>query len=312
MERRISNLSKRFGDQWVLRDVEFDVTSGTVICICGAAGSGKSTLLRLIAGKEKANSGEFADFSSDDVYFDDPKNSRGLLSLFGTLGDGRTAGSNPVSRLENSLSSPKNIILLDEPFAGLDRETRSLGSRTIREAAKLGKTVIFAAADFKHACEAAENVVMIDRGTVIQTGTPQEVYENPVTAAVARLTGMVNLIEARRLTSSNADRPEFHTIDGGHRIFSQAVAKSRLGAINQNMMLGIRPEDVVIAMNASFPEDNVIRATVTGVRFDGETSLVDLNAAGLTLTARVFKVVGLNIGDECMLGLPPHRVAVLN
>ncbi|MBX3292895.1 MAG: ATP-binding cassette domain-containing protein [Acidobacteria bacterium] len=312
MERRISNLSKRFGNQWVLRDVEFDFASGTVICVSGTAGSGKSTLLRLIAGKEKANSGEFTHFSSEDVYLADQGNSRGLFSLFGTLGDGRTAGSDALSQLESSLTGPKETILLDEPFAGLDRETRSLSASKIREATKRGKTVIFAAADFKHACEAAEKVIILDRGTVMQTGTPHEVYENPVSAAVAVLTGMMNLIEARRLTSSNADIPEFHTINGGHRIFSQAVPKYRLGAINQNMMLGIRPEDVVIAMNASFPEDNVIRATVTEVRFDGETSLVDLDASGLLLTARVFKVVGLNIGDECMLGLPPHRVAILN
>ncbi|QQS33441.1 MAG: ATP-binding cassette domain-containing protein [Acidobacteriota bacterium] len=312
MELRITNLSKRFGDQWILRDVEFSVRLGTVVCICGAAGSGKSTLLRLIAGKEKANGGTFTDLSSEDVYFSDPGNSRGLLSIFGASGERRSAGSVAFSHLDSSLKSPKNIILLDEPFAGMDRETRSRSVRTIREAAKLGKTVIFAAADFKHPCEAAENVIMLDRGTVMQAGTPQEVYENPVSASVAVLTGMINLIEARRLTSSNADIPEFHTINGGLRIFSQAVAKSRLGAINQNMLLGIRPEDVVIAMNASFPEDNVIRATVTDVRFDGETSLVDLDAGGLSLTARVFKVVGLNIGDECMLGLPPHRVAVLN
>jgi hypothetical protein len=66
-----------------------------------------------------------------------------------------------------------------------------------------------------------------------------------------------------------------------------------------------------MSMGASFPEDNLLRAVVTGIHFRGATSLVEFDASGLTLQARVFKVVGLNVGDECMLGMPPHRIIIL-
>ncbi|HTH51223.1 MAG TPA: TOBE domain-containing protein, partial [Pyrinomonadaceae bacterium] len=120
-----------------------------------------------------------------------------------------------------------------------------------------------------------------------------------------------NLIEARRLSKNDAELPEFHTIEGGHRIFAAPTEKNRLGSIHQNVTLCIRSEQVAISMGASFPEDNLLRAVVAGIQFRGATSMIEFDASGLRLEARVFKVVGLNVGDECMLGLPPHRMVVL-
>ena len=45
---KISHLSKTFGKNVVLRDIDFSVCTGDVTCIIGASGSGKSTLLRCL------------------------------------------------------------------------------------------------------------------------------------------------------------------------------------------------------------------------------------------------------------------------
>jgi len=66
-----------------------------------------------------------------------------------------------------------------------------------------------------------------------------------------------------------------------------------------------------MSMGASFPEDNLLRGVVTGIQFRGTTSIVDFDAAGLKLQTRIFKAVGIEIGQEFMLGLPPHRIIVL-
>ena len=55
---QVEHLSKTFGDNPVLRDVDFDVKEGDVTCIIGASGSGKSTLLRCINLLEKPTGGE--------------------------------------------------------------------------------------------------------------------------------------------------------------------------------------------------------------------------------------------------------------
>lgn len=54
----IRHLEKRFGDHVVLKDIDFEVKTGEVVCIIGASGSGKSTLLRCINLLETPSSGE--------------------------------------------------------------------------------------------------------------------------------------------------------------------------------------------------------------------------------------------------------------
>ena len=55
---QINHLSKSFGSNLVLKDIDFSVNQGDVISIIGASGSGKSTLLRCINLLETPSSGE--------------------------------------------------------------------------------------------------------------------------------------------------------------------------------------------------------------------------------------------------------------
>ena len=54
----VKNLSKKFGEREVLKDISFQVEEGKVICLIGASGSGKSTLLRCLNLLETPTSGE--------------------------------------------------------------------------------------------------------------------------------------------------------------------------------------------------------------------------------------------------------------
>ncbi len=56
----VKHLSKSFGDHDVLKDIDFNVSKGEVICIIGSSGSGKSTLLRCINLLEKPSGGEIS------------------------------------------------------------------------------------------------------------------------------------------------------------------------------------------------------------------------------------------------------------
>ena len=127
----------------------------------------------------------------------------------------------------------------------------------------------------------------------------------------ASLTGPCNLIEGRRLTSSKSDLPEFQTIAGEHRLFTQKVDLRGLGAINKNAWLAIRPEQVVLSFGASSPEDYLLKGTIVDIRFSGPSTYVTLDCSGISLEAMVTRLIGLNIGDECMVGLPPDRIRVL-
>ena len=53
----LNGLGKRFGDQWILRDLNLQVHAGECVALLGPSGCGKSTALRLIAGLERQDEG---------------------------------------------------------------------------------------------------------------------------------------------------------------------------------------------------------------------------------------------------------------
>lgn len=69
---QVENLSKRFGDREIIRDISFSVKKGEVLGIIGPSGSGKSTLLRCITQLEKVSGGSISicgeDLVRDGVY----------------------------------------------------------------------------------------------------------------------------------------------------------------------------------------------------------------------------------------------------
>lgn len=289
MPINIENISHRNGKNWSFRDISFDVADGEVFGIVGPNGSGKADLITAIGG-----SGE-------------RKNSF-VGRLFG--------GSQDADRLddiEKAIANSTGKIVLSEPFRGLDDLRRKALAEKLRAVAKEKNIpVVLSTSRFSDVYHTCDRVTVIADGYLQQTGTPEQLYTEPETALVASITGDNNLFEGRRLTSSKADLPEFQTIDGEHRLFTQRNDIKTLGAINQNAVLAIRPEQVVLSFGASFPEDNLIKGVIAGIHFGGSSTLVDLDCEGLRLKASVTRLIGLNIGDECMVGLPPDRIRVLS
>ena len=317
MSITITNLSKRYGNQWALRDVSFVVNPDEILGIFGPSGSGKSTLLGIISGSEKPGSGSI---SSDDS----PEFDRDTILINGTPETSfwqralsPTIDLNDVSMrvelsLEAAIKGGNRFLLMDDPFRLLDATAREKQFKLVQDNIKLTrKSAIFATADFREIMAICDRVIVLAAGRVLQEGVPQDVYSQPNSREVALLTGRNNLFEARRLTSSKADQPEFHTIIGEHRLFTQKTDLNSLGAINKNVTLAIRPEHVSISFGASFPADNLLKARIVDYRFRGPFTLVELECAGLKIQALVLRLVGLSIGDECMVGLPPERIIVL-
>jgi ABC-type Fe3+/spermidine/putrescine transport system ATPase subunit len=309
MTLHISNLSKRYGNNWVLRDVSFDVEKGAVLGLVGGTQCGKSTLLRILAGRENPTSKKTSvGLESRSVYFSGEVAPR-RIGLFGrTIGTRHSA----LNSLERSIDQATDLLILDDPLSGVDRELRDDYLTRIRRLAnEKAVTVLFATSDFETAALVSDRIAVLSGSYIQQVGSSQELYENPISAPVARLTGRCNIFKARRLTSTKYEIPEFQTIDGNHRLFAEKADIAKLGAINRNVLLAIRPENISMSFGASFPEDNLLKAVVTGIKFLGPVTQVELDAGGLLLNTLVFRLVGLNIGQECMLGLPPDRIKIL-
>ena len=220
----------------VLRGIDLDVPSGTVVAVLGPSGCGKTTLLRILAGFEHADAGTVAlDGRPIDGY--PPERRRMAVvpqegALFGHLtvaqnvafGLGRTGRAARVSdvlelvgltgygdRMPNELSGGQQqrvavaralapapaVVLLDEPFSALDAALRSSVRADVRAALHAaGATAVLVTHDQEEALSTADQVAVMRDGVVVQAGTPAQVYRFPHDVDVARFVGEAVVIPA--------------------------------------------------------------------------------------------------------------------
>ena len=98
--------------------------------------------------------------------------------------------------LARALAPAPRLLLLDEPLGALDRTLRD---RLVPELGELfravGVSVVHVTHDQAEALALADRVVVMDRGRVLQVGTPAEVWARPASAFVARFLGFANVLD---------------------------------------------------------------------------------------------------------------------
>jgi ABC-type Fe3+/spermidine/putrescine transport system ATPase subunit len=321
MSLKITGLSKKHNNSWLFRDVSFEVQKGEIVGLFGLSGSGKTALIDSVTGSAQIDAGTIEHNGTDvtglnlnqrKFCFLKSEDHPAWRSLFNSArASSAPSGKHQITTLIEALNGSCSVLLLDNSFCDMDLHLRQSAFEQLKQTVREKElSVVFASHDFEEILLLCDRVAVLAGGAISQTGAPQKVYETPETSGVAAITGRNNLFEARRLSSSKADLPEFQTIAGDHRLFAQKIERGSLGALNQNVTLGIRPEYISMSFGASFPEDNLLKATVTGVQFLGPTTLIRLDANGLQLESMVLRLVGLNVGDECMVGLPPDRIQI--
>jgi iron(III) transport system ATP-binding protein len=99
--------------------------------------------------------------------------------------------------LARALAPRPRILLMDEPFSGLDRGLRDRVRRqTLQHLRALGTTTVIVTHDPEEALRDADRVALLRDGRVVQCGTPDDLYHRPETAFVARLLGTTNELTA--------------------------------------------------------------------------------------------------------------------
>ena len=144
--------------------------------------------------------------------------------------------------LARALVSKPAVLLLDEPLSALDlalRKEMQLELRRLQE--RLGTTFIYVTHDQEEALTMSSRIVIMRDGSVVQIGTPRDIYENPTSMFASRFIGESNLL----LGTVHACARGIVTITvGGHRL---RVADSRDLAQGTSSALSIRPERITTA-----------------------------------------------------------------
>ena len=177
----LKNIHKSFGDKSVLNNLSVEFKNGSRTCIMGASGSGKTTLLNIILGLIKPDSGEIIDapnqisavFQEDRLCepYSAVKNvfavtgkdvaEDKIVALLRELGlEGSeylsvstlSGGMRRRVALARALLARGDVLILDEPFKGLDEETRANVIDVINRYTK-GKTLIVSTHDIRDASD---------------------------------------------------------------------------------------------------------------------------------------------------------------
>ena len=141
----ITDLCKTFDDNEVLKNVNITLKDNSIYCLMGTSGIGKTTLLRILMGLEHADSGSISgiDIKSISCMFQENRlipdlsaidNVRIVLRGKPNRQEIRNNLDMPVNSLSGgmkrrvalarALSYPGKLIILDEPFTGLDKNTK--------------------------------------------------------------------------------------------------------------------------------------------------------------------------------------------
>src|SRR6185437_16259385 len=104
--------------------------------------------------------------------------------------------------IARALAIEPEVVLMDEPLSNLDAALRiEMRTEIKRIYQERGLTVLYVTHDQEEALSLATRLVVLRKGRLEQTGTPQEVYTNPVSAYVAGFMGYRNLFPASYLES---------------------------------------------------------------------------------------------------------------
>jgi ABC-2 type transport system ATP-binding protein len=223
----IEHVRKRFGCVEALRDATFRVEPGEVLGLLGPNGAGKSTLLACVAGLVLADAGVVRDELGQPIavarrrdamiYLPDAiapwpdQTTEWVLAFWRsistapptdwtTLSDvlglddlrGRTIGT--LSKGERkrvllalALVSPQPVVLMDEPFDGLDlRQTRATIAM-FRELASRGRSLVLSIHSMADAARVCDRLVLLDAGRTIAEGTARELRTQAGVSPTAEL-----------------------------------------------------------------------------------------------------------------------------
>lgn len=181
-----------------------------------------------------------------------------------------------------------NVLLLDEPLSNLDALLRtSMRAQLKLLQKKINVTTIYVTHDQIEAMTLGDKIAVLNTGKVQQTGTPEEIYNNPQNLFTAQFIGTppMNIIEA-------------------------IIAPSLASKLNINepekLLFGIRPENIYIS------EDGLLDGTVKLISNTGSEKIIYLKAADTEILIKTQMPGGLETGSKVKINFDNKNLFVFD
>jgi ABC-2 type transport system ATP-binding protein len=286
------NVRKTYGKVRAVDGLTMELRPGETVAFLGPNGAGKSTSLDMLLNLRKPDKGRIAMFGSDPYHA--IKNGRvgamlqsgglmpevtvrelvGLVTSFhprpepveqtmrragitefaGQRVDKLSGGQTQRVRFALAIVGDCDLIVLDEPTTAMDVETRRTFWDNMKAEVADGKTLLFATHYLEEADQAADRIIVINRGRLLADGTPSEIKARAGAKRISfrldridepfllGLPALVN-VEVRhdlvQIQSSDSDRTLYALLDAGYR--PRELEVSSLGL--EQAFLAITSED---------------------------------------------------------------------
>ncbi|HJY79922.1 MAG TPA: ABC transporter ATP-binding protein [Candidatus Binatia bacterium] len=171
----------------------------------------------------------------------------GIAPLAGRQARTLSGGEAQRTSLARAFVLHPDLLLLDEPFSALDPLTREALTETFHRLQRQTRvTTLFVTHDRLEALRLGDRVAVIDRGEILQIGTAEEVFSQPVNETVASFVGIETILRGR-IETQVAGFAEVR-VGSGERI---ATASSL--PVGTAVTLCIRPEEVTLLAPTEAP-----------------------------------------------------------
>jgi iron(III) transport system ATP-binding protein len=221
----------------------------------------------------------------------------GLEHLAGAYPHEASGGEQQRAALARAIVPRPGILLMDEPFSGLDSRLRdSVRGETLSVLREAGATALVVTHDPEEAMQMSDRIVLMRRGRIVQAGSAQDLYDRPQSLFVARFFSHLNEMEGTMLSGRAVTR--VGAFEAAGRDEGEAV------------MVAIRPQGVRLAPASVSAAGTPGR--IVSRHFLGEIDLFDVAVEGSEtyLVAKARAGDGLFPGAEVRVGFDPRDVLV--
>jgi iron(III) transport system ATP-binding protein len=180
--------------------------------------------------------------------------------------------------LARALGYSPSMLLLDEPFSNLDAKLRERAREWLKELQlELGLTTIFVTHDQDEALSMSDRIMVMSRGRILQSGSPEAIYNRPSDRFVADFIGQCNFLEGTVVREAGDTRLRLRNSPE-----SVAAPADVPGGAGVELTLAIRPENVLLDTAAGTGHD-ALRGTLVRSTFLGDHYRHRVDLAGVSL-----------------------------
>jgi ABC-type Fe3+/spermidine/putrescine transport system ATPase subunit len=198
-----------------------------------------------------------------------------------------------------------SVLLFDEPLSNLDAQLREHMRFELRQLQqRLGITSIYVTHDQQEAMVVADRIVLMERGRIVQIGTPSDIYNRPRSVFAAGFIGLTNTLQGK-VIGSDGDATRVRMPDGTVLV---STDKGFDDGIDVHVLS--RPEHVVLSPAAA-DGTNVLAGTIETTLFLGNMSDVTVRVGSILLRAQVSPAADFMPGAGIFVQIAPNSIRLL-